>query len=80
MNERELLVKRYECEVRTQETKVRDAKQSLDRGHEKLKADFEREYGKLKSDFERECILLEREKAYLENAKETAEKGFENNL
>ena len=77
MNDKELQVKRCECDVRTQETKVRDAKQALDRGYEKLRADFERDYAKLKSDYERECITLEREKLYLENAKEALAKGFE---
>lgn len=77
MNEKELLLKRCECDVRTQETKVRDAKQALDRGYEKLKADFERDYAKLKSDYEREVIALDRENAYLENAKEAVAKGFE---
>ena len=77
MNEKELQVRRCECDVRIQETKVRDAKIAMERGYEKLKAEFDRDYEKLKSDYERECITLEREKAWLLNAKELLAKGFE---
>jgi hypothetical protein len=77
MNDKELQVKRFECDVRTQETKVRDAKRALDLGYKKLCSEFERDYEKLKSDYEREVLFLQREMAYLENAKEAAAKGFE---
>lgn len=77
MTEKQLSVKRCEFDVRTQETKVRDAKCALDEGYVKLKADFERDYSRLKSDYERECIALEREKAYLESARELLAKGFD---
>lgn len=77
MNEKELNVKRCELDVRTQETKVRDAKIALDEGYKKLKAEFDKEYSLLKSAYEREIIYLEREKAYLENARAMLAKGFE---
>ena len=77
MNEKELNVKRCELDVRIQETKVRDAKIALDEGYKKLKAEFDKEYSLLKSAYEREIIYLEREKAYLENARAMLAKGFE---
>lgn len=77
MTEKELNVKRSELDVRTQETRLRDAKVALDEGYKKLKADFDSAYAKLKSDYERECINLEREKLYLKQAQEVVAQGFE---
>ena len=77
MDDKDLNVKCCELAVLERETKVRDAKAALDHGYARLKATFEEEYGKLKSALERETIQLEREKAYLENAKDAAAKGFQ---
>jgi len=77
MNDKELHVKRCECDVSIQMCRVRDAKIAMDDGYKRLKAELEREYSKLKSDYERECIMLERERAYLENAREAIDKGFD---
>lgn len=77
MTEKELLVQRYQHDVRLQETRVRDAKIAMEEGYKKLMADFEREYERLKSEYERECITLEKEKLYLKHAQDAMEKGFE---
>jgi hypothetical protein len=77
MTEKELNLRRCELDVRSQETKVRDAKVDLERGHEKLRADFERDYARLKTAYEREVIQLEREKACLEKARADVVAGFE---
>ena len=76
MNEKELKLRHYELDVRVQETKVRDAKIQLDEGYKKLMADFEREYALLKNNYERELLRLERERAYVELAKEELSRGF----
>lgn len=77
MNEKELAAHVAQCNLRGQENKVREAKSEMDRGYEKLRAEFERAYAKLKSDYEWSMIELDRYRAYAENAKELAEKGFE---
>jgi hypothetical protein len=77
MTEKELNLRRYELDMRIQESRVRDAKTELDRGYEKLHAEFEKEYAKLKSAYERECLNLERERAYVAKAKEDLAAGFE---
>ena len=77
MNGKELRLKHCELDVRVQETKVRDAKIELDEGYNKLKADFEKEYSKLKNSYEREVLRLDREKAYVEFAKDELARGFD---
>jgi hypothetical protein len=77
VNDKELTVRRAEIEVRLQEIRVAEAKRAWEEGYKKLRADMEIEHTKLKAAYEREVLNLEKEKAYLENARETLDRGFE---
>ena len=72
-------VRRQKLVVQERETRVRDAKSSMECGYIKLKAEFERDYEHLKTEYERACIILEREKNVLEEAIEEADRGYNNN-
>jgi len=69
-------VRRQKLVVQERETRVRDAKQSMEFGYTKLKAEFERDYERLKTEYERACIALDREKSVLEEATEDAARGY----
>lgn len=69
-------VHRQKLVVQERETRVRDAKQSMECGYIKLKAEFEREYERLKTEYERACIALDREKSVLEEVTEEAARGY----
>lgn len=66
MTHREVKIARGQCDVRKQESKVREAQHNLEHGYAKAKAEMEREYAKLKAELEREMIELESEKLYLQ--------------
>ncbi|MDD5349264.1 MAG: hypothetical protein PHQ12_03540 [Chthoniobacteraceae bacterium] len=68
-----------EASVRVFEIKVREAKDNLEQGYIKAKAEMEREYSRLKSAFEIAQCDLERSKAWLEVKKADQTRGFENN-
>ena len=72
-------VRRQKLVVQERETRVRDAKSSMEYGYIKLKAEFERDYERLKKEYGRACIILEREKNVLEEAIEEADRGYNNN-
>ncbi len=77
MTEKEQRVRRCELAVRSQESKVREARCNLEHGYAKLRADMEREYAKLKFELEREGIRLEQEKSYLELARAELGRGYD---
>jgi hypothetical protein len=76
MTEKDYRVERLTLDVREKEIRIRDAKEELDQGYLRLKADFEKEYAKLKSGYERACLELERYKSFLAQAQEEAAKEF----
>lgn len=75
--ERENRVKRCKIDIKTQESKVREARSNLEHGFTKAKAVFEQEYAKLKFDLDREEYRLEMERAYLESAENDLLKPFD---
>ncbi len=84
MTDKELKVERCQLDVRTAESKLREAQRNLDEGYRKgqaqlehAKADTEREYSKLKEELERAKIHLEMEKAYQQAAEAELARGYE---
>lgn len=65
MNEKQRRVRLCELDVRDAERLLTEARRDLERG-----------YQKLKSDVDKAEIVLEREKAYLAEARTELEKGF----
>ncbi len=65
MTNREGKIERAKCDVRRQESLVREAQTNLQHGHARLQAELEREYAKLKHELDRAQITLESEKSYL---------------
>ena len=76
MTEKEYKAERLALEVRELETRKRDAKEDLDQGYVRLKAEFEKDYAKLKTAYERACLKVERGKLFLLEAKSEIEKEF----
>lgn len=77
LTEKEHRVKCAEIDVRTQESKVREAKTALDLGYKKLQVEMENEYEKLKRELEREEFRLELDKSRLELAQADLQRGFD---
>ena len=77
MNDKELRVKHCESFIREAEIKVRQAKNELDHGYTRLKAEMEREYAKLKLNVESAQVELERSQNSLKNAEAELARGFE---
>jgi len=78
MSDMSYKVLRQKLVVQERETRVRDAKQSMEYGYIKLKAEFERDYERLKTEYERACIALDREKNVLDEVTEEASRGYSN--
>jgi hypothetical protein len=77
MTEQEHYVRQCEIDVRESEAKVRRAKEALDNGYAKLKAQMEEDYSKLKHEMEAAQIKLEKDRQYLAAAKDKAARGFD---
>jgi F0F1-type ATP synthase membrane subunit b/b' len=75
MTNREAKIEQAKCDVRRQESLVREARNNLNYGHAKAKADFDREYERLKSELERSVINLECETTRLRALEDNAIDG-----
>ena len=84
MNDKELKVEQCKLDVRTSESRLREAQRNLDEGYRKsqaqvelAKAEMEREYSRLKEELERAKIRVELDKTWLKNAECELARGFE---
>jgi len=84
MNDKELRVERCKLDVKTAESKLREAKRNLEEGYKKsqaqveqAKSDMEKEYGRLKEEVKRAEIQVQLENKYVEAAEEALIKGYE---
>lgn len=73
MTSHEAKIERQKVDIRTAESRLREAQKSMEHGYakgqaelQKLKAETERDYGKMKSEVERAQLDLERERIYLQ--------------
>ena len=77
MNEKQATLESRKISLKVQETKLADANTKLAEGFKKGRAEFDEKMALLRRDVEREQLELERCRVWVEEAKATAEKGFE---
>lgn len=77
MTEKEHRLRLAEIDVEMQKARVREAKVALEEGHKRLLAEFEKEYSKLKAEYQRACLVLTRERSYVERFRTELTEGFQ---
>ena len=77
MNEKQATYESRMISLKVQETKLADANTRLAEGFKQAKSEFDEKMALLRRDVEREALELERCKVWVEEAKATAEKGFQ---